>query len=179
VPAGASVKRYAQAAFQLALEADALDQWGQELRQVAQATSDPELRAFWEHAKVPTDQKLALVNQALPDSQPLVRNLISLLVMRGLAGRLPDIYDEYRRLLNEHQGRVQVDVTSAVPLEDAQRDRITTVLRGIVNKDIELVTHVDPSILGGLVLMVEDKLMDGSTRARLERLRRNMTTSGV
>ena len=179
MPAGASVKRYAQAAFQLALETDALDQWGQELGQVAQASDEPELRAFWEHAKVPTDQKLALVDQALPDGQPLVRNLISLLILRGLAGRLPEIYAEYRRLVNEHQGRVQVDVTSAVPLEDAQRDRISNALRGIVNKDIELVTHVDPSILGGLVLMVEDKLIDGSTRARLQRLRRNMALSGV
>ncbi len=49
----------------------------------------------------------------------------------------------------------------------------------LVDKDIELVTHVDPSILGGLVLRVEDKLIDGSTRARLQRLRRNMTTTGV
>ena len=179
MPAGASVKRYAQAAFQLALEADSLDQWGLELAQAAQAASDPELRTFWEHAKVPTEQKLALVERALPDGHPMVRNLISLLVLRGLAGRLPEIHAEYRRLLNEHQGRVQVDVTSAVPLEDAQRDRITTTLRRIVAKDIELVTHVDPSILGGLVLMVEDKLIDGSTRAKLQGLRRNMTASGT
>ena len=145
---------------------------------MAQASAEPELRAFWEHAKVPTEQKLNLVDQALPDGQPLVRNLISLLVLRGLAGRLPEIHAEYRRLVNEHQGRVQVEVTSAVPLEDGQRDRIATALRNVVDKDIELVTHVDPSILGGLVLMVEDKLIDGSTRARLQRLRRNMTSSG-
>ena len=179
MPAGASVKRYAEAAFQLALEADALDQWGQELGQATQASAEPEVRAFWEHAKVPAEQKLALIDQALPDGQPLVRNLISLLVLRGLAGRLPEIHAEYRRLVNEHQGRVQVDVTSAVPLDDAQRDRVTTAVRGVVNKDIELVTHVDPSILGGLVLMVEDKLIDGSTKAKLQRLRRNMTTSGA
>jgi F-type H+-transporting ATPase subunit delta len=179
VPAGASVKRYAQAAFQLALEADELDQWGQELAQAAQAASDPELRTFWEHAKVPTEQKLALIERALPDGRPLVRNLISLLVLGGLAGRLPEIHAEYRRLLNEHQGRVQVDVTSAVPLQDGQRDRIATALRRIVDKDIELVTHIDPSILGGLVLMVEDKLIDGSTRARLRGLRRNMIGSGL
>ncbi len=156
-----------------------MDQWGQELAQAAQAASDPELRTFWEHAKVPTEQKLALIERALPDGRPLVRNLISLLVLGGLAGRLPEIHAEYRRLLNEHQGRVQVDVTSAVPLQDGQRDRIATALRRIVDKDIELVTHIDPSILGGLVLMVEDKLIDGSTRARLRGLRRNMIGSGL
>ena len=146
---------------------------------MALASAEPELRAFWEHAKVPTEQKLALVDQALPDGLPLVRNLVSLLILRGLAGRLTEIHAEYRRLVNEHQSRVQVEVTSAVPLDDAHRDRIGTALRRIVDKDIELVTHVDPSILGGLVLMVEDKLIDGSTRARLQRLRRNMTTSGA
>lgn len=176
MPAGSSVKRYAQAAFQLALDGDNLDRWAEELDQAAQATSDGEFRVFLEHAKVPAAQKLALIDQAMPDLHPLVRNLIALLVIRGLARRLPDIEAEYRKLLNQQRGRVQVDVTSAVPLGDAQRDNMTRILGRIVGKEVELVTHVDPAILGGLVLMVEDKLIDGSTRARLNGLRRSMTT---
>ena len=175
MPAGASVKRYAQAAFQLALDGDNLDRWAEELDQAAQAASDEEFRAFLGHAKIPTAQKLTLIDQALPDLHPLVHNLIALLVIRGLAGRLPDIEAEYRKLLNEQRGRVQVDVTSAVPLEDAQRQNMTRILGRIVEKEVELVTHVDPAILGGLVLMVEDKLIDGSTRARLNSLRRSMS----
>ena len=176
MPAGSAAKRYAQAAFQLALEHDNLDQWAEDLSNASSAVANDELRTFLQHAKVPYPRKVSVIAEALPSLNPMARNLLALLVARGLVNRTSQIEQEYRRLLDQHRGRIQVEVTSAVPLDDGERQRITRLLESLVEKEVVLATRVDPAILGGLVLQVEDKLIDGSTRAKLNALGRTMAS---
>ena len=175
---GVAAKRYAQAAFQLAQEHDALDQWAQDFAQASSATSNDEYRAFLEHAKVPLERKQALIAEALPDVSPLMRNLMAVLVSRGLVKQISDIELEYLSLLDKHRERIRVEVTAAVTLDDGQQANITRLLQDLTQRAVVLSTRVDPSILGGLILRIEDRLIDGSTRARLNGLRRNMVGAG-
>jgi len=174
VAAGTSAKRYAQAAFQLALEGDSLDQWAEDLAQASDGIANEAFRTFLQHAKVPYLRKIDVISQVLSTISPLVRNLLALLISRGLIDRVPAVERQYRRLLDQHRGRVQVEATSAVVLEDAQRLRITQLLERLIRTEVVLATQVDPAILGGLVLRIEDRLMDGSARTRLNDLRRSM-----
>ena len=80
----------------------------------------------------------------------------------------------YLELLDEHRGRQRVEVTSAVPLEPAELDRITKFVSELVRKEVVVSTQVDESILGGLVIQIGDRLLDGSTRSRLDSLRNRM-----
>ena len=166
----ASAKRYAQATFDIALQRDQLDQWASDLGLVVEALQNEEFSAFLEHAKVPLAQKVQTIGEAFQGVDPMVRNLLSLLVSRGLAELVPEVEEGYRELLDQHRGREKVDVSSAVPLEDSEREQIIRVLTRLINKEVVLDSRVDPSILGGLVIKVGDRLIDGSTRTRLEGL---------
>ena len=183
MPRRASAKRYAQAVFDLALQRDQLDRMAEDLRNMNQALQNQDLRNFLEHAKIPFPRKVRVVGEALQEVDPLVRNLLSLLVSRGLVSLSQDVEKGYQQLLDEYRGREQVDVLSAVPLEEPQRDRIAQFLTGLMNKEVVLESQVDPTILGGLVIRVRHKLIDGSTRTRLEelgkRLQRNTDGIGV
>ena len=154
----------------LASESGQLDQWTDHLRVMAEALENEELRTFLEHAKVPLTQKLDTIGRIFPEATPLSRNLLSLLVSRGLTQLLPEIEKEFQQLLNQLRGRQEVEVLSAVPLSDQERERIDRFLTTLTGKDVLLDSRVDPSILGGLVMRVGDKLIDGSTRTKLEAL---------
>jgi F-type H+-transporting ATPase subunit delta len=170
MPRRASAKRYAKAVFDLAIERDQLDRLAEDLRLMNETLQNQELRAFLEHAKVPLPRKVQAVGEVLAGVDPLMRNLLSLLVSRGLVDLVSEVEDGYQQLLNEFRGREQVEVRSAVPLEDPETERIAQFLTRLINKEIVLDSQVDPSILGGLVIKVGDRMIDGSARTRLGEL---------
>ena len=171
MPKRVSGKRYAQAIFELAVEQDQLDQWAEDLRAVDQVLQDTKFRSFLKHAEVPTSAKTKALDRVLRDVHPVVRNLAALLVTRGAVDLVHDVQTGYIYLLDEHRGRQQVDLTSAVPLDDRDLDRITQFVSSLVGKEVVISTQVDESILGGIIIQIGDQLLDGSTRSRLEGLR--------
>ena len=169
--------------FGLAIERGSLDQWAADLGAINEALRSPELSAFLNHAKVPLARKVRTIEEVAPGVDQLVRNFLSLLVSRGIVDQFPGIGGEYNRLLDEHKGRELVEVVSAVPLEDGERDRVAGFLTELVHKEIVLESRVEPAVLGGLLIKVGDRLIDGSTRSRLsdlgKRLQRNAAVFGV
>jgi F-type H+-transporting ATPase subunit delta len=170
-----AARRYAEAIYQLAEEGNALDQWQEELDTLAAVVSDEQVLGIMQNEKAPLEGRANLLTSALGSLSPLARNLASLLLTRGKLTLLPEIARLYGEKLDERNGVVRAQVTTAVPLaEDDQReiaDRLK-VLTGA--RDIRLQTAVDPAIIGGLVARVGDKLIDGSTRSRLIQLRRDL-----
>ena len=181
MPRRASAKRYAQALFALGSQRDRVDQWAEHLDLATQALENEEFQAFLENAKVPLPRKVQVIEEILPAVEPPIRNLLSLLVSKGLVELLPNVKGEYLHLVDELKGREHVEVRSAVPLEEAQKDSISGFLTGLINKEVVLDSRVDPSILGGLVIRIGDRLIDGSTRTRLGELGKRLQSdiSGI
>lgn len=179
----ASSKRFAQALFELSLQRDQLEPWAADLKQVSEALDHVELRSFLEHAKIPLQRKVETIKQAFQDTDPIIQNLLCLLVSRGIIDLAPEVEQVFQQLLNEHEGREEVEVHSAVPLETSEEERIGRFLADLIKKEIVLSSSVEPSMLGGLVIRVGDKLIDGSTRTKLEelgkRLQRDTSVIGV
>ncbi len=169
-----SGKRYAQAIFELALEHDQLDQWEGDLDFVHGVLQDEEFRALLGHADVSIENKLKAIEAVMEQVHTLVRNMVNLLVTKGLVSVAGDLKDGYLVLLDEHRGRQRVEVTSAVPLEPEELERITKFVADLVRKEVVVSTQVDESILGGLVIQIGDRLLDGSTQSRLNSLRNRM-----
>ena len=158
-----SGQRYAQAIFELAEQNEQLEPWDQELRLAADVLGDEEFALFLRHAEVPLERKITAIDEVLSETHPLVRNLVALLVSRGGVDAMRDVQEAYTTLLDERLGRQRVEVTAAVPLEQAELDRI-----------VVLSAQVDESILGGLIIQIGDQLLDGSASSALERLRRTV-----
>ena len=179
MPKSTSSKRYAQAIFDLAVEKDRIDEWAGDLAAISEAVKEDELRAFLQHAKVPLSSKMLVINQAFSTADATIQNLVSLLISRGLTDRIGQVEEWYLRLLNQRRGREDVEVWSAVDLDDGEKDRVKEFLEQLLQKDVELHAQVDPGILGGLVMRVGDKLIDGSARTRLERMGRQLQQGTV
>ena len=169
-----SGKRYAEAIFQLAVQQDRVDQWGTELESISQVLQDEEFSSFLAHAQVPLPEKNRSIEAVFPDTDPLVRNLVALLISRGSIKLIGDVHLSYSQLVDEYRGRQRVEVTSAVPLDAAEVERISRFVSELIQKEVVVSTEVDETILGGVIIQVGDQLLDGSVRSRLEGLRRQV-----
>ena len=179
MPQRGSGKRYAQAIFELALEHGQLDLWAENLALVAEVFQDPQFGALLKHADVPAAEKLRATEAVLAGVSPLIRNTVNLLVSKGMVNAIPDVHLGYIELLDQHLGRQRVEVTSAVQLDDAEVDRITRFVSELVQREVVITTRVDESILGGIVIQIGDRLLDGSTQARLNYLRDQLHSDAV
>ncbi len=174
-----AAKRYAQAAFDIAREKDELDRWVEDLRAIADLTTQPGVVELLASSRVPFEVKERLLRSVLVDISPLALNLARLLVQKGRIALAGQVRDEYQRLLDEHRGMAQALVLTAVPLSEDEERAVAQRLRELTGKEIVLGRRVDPEILGGLVARVGDRLIDGSTRTRLLELRRKLAGETV
>jgi F-type H+-transporting ATPase subunit delta len=164
-------KRYAQAVFAIALEARELDRWQADLRKIADLSEDATFAAWLQSPKVHFSDKAKLLPERLPEINPLVLNLVYLLVARGRLAMIADIANEYQRLLDSYRGIGQAEVTTAIPLDEEDEQKLAERLGAVVGIKVVLKPGVDLGIIGGVVARVGDKLLDASTRSKLEALR--------
>ncbi len=172
---GASARRYAQAVFAIALEQGEPDRWLDDLALLSDAMANDDFANFLDAPQPTLSQKINLIEETLGDSvSRLALNLISLLASRNSARLTPSITESYQEMLDEHNGIERAEIVSAVTLSDEQQQRIEAMLKDIVGKEITATSRVEPHILGGFVARVGDKVIDGSTRTRLDDLRRQL-----
>ena len=169
-----SAKRYAQAVFQIALDSNEVERWRSELETIAATLGDPQLAAILEDPKVHLDDKIQLISKCLPGLNQLVLNLAYLIVSRQVLGILDQLVAEYNRMADGHEGLEHASVVTAVALDDTDKERLAEHLAVMTGKIVSLVTEIDPAIIGGFVARIGDNLIDGSTRARLEALRKKL-----
>jgi len=170
-------RRYAEAAFQLATRDSSIETWRRELEQAA-ALTDGELMDVLANPALPLDERLDVTNRVFADLSQSVRNILFLLVRRHRIEQLPRVVAEFIRLDERRQGITHANATSAAPLTDLEVKALTGRLEQMTGGRIALETDVDASLLGGLIVRVGDRLIDGSVRGRLERLR-NQLASGA
>jgi F-type H+-transporting ATPase subunit delta len=168
----AAARRYAEAAFQVALAENRLDEWEADLTTAAEILGRPDVEPTIDSPAIPAGQRLEIVRQLLESRiSPGSLRLVSLLVERGRAGVVPAVRDHFHRQLNAHRGILDATVTSAVPLTPDETAAIRTRVEAMAGTAVELRTQVDPDLLGGVTIQVRDRLLDASIRGRLERLR--------
>lgn len=167
-------KRYAQAAFELAVESGGLNDWSVAISEIADFMSNPEVDRVLQNTRIASAAKLNLIDQALGTLPPLALNLARLLVRKGRTSLAQEIASEFRRLAEEEQGIAHARAVTAVPMTDPERDALITRMEAETGKRIILETEVRPALLGGLLIQIGDRLVDSSTRARLQALRDNL-----
>lgn len=169
-----AAKRYAQAAFELARESGNLNDWVVALSEISEFMSNPEVERVLENTRVATEAKLNTIDQALGNLPPLALNLARLLVRKGRTRLAPEIAIEFRRLADESQGIEHARAITAVALSDLERQALVARLESETGKRILLETEVNPEIIGGIILLTGDKMIDNSVRARLSALRERL-----
>jgi F-type H+-transporting ATPase subunit delta len=169
-------RNYAEALLMLARKADDLPAWGRLIDDVANAMErDDRLRRFLESPQVSADEKNAVLSKAYEDRAPrLFLRFLQRLVMNRRQMLIPDIANEYRDLVDEVEGRIHAQVTLAKDIDDEQRAEIARRLSHTLGKPVVPQVRINPNILGGIIVRVGDRVMDGSVRRRLGILRSRM-----
>jgi F-type H+-transporting ATPase subunit delta len=174
-----AARRYAEAAFEVAMRDDTLAAWRSELDLAAGIAGDERALEVLANPALPAERRSAVLSDLLRGqaSRP-VENLVQLLLRRGRIEELPRVAAQFRRLDEARQGITHATATSAAALSPDEIRALTERLESTTGGRIVLDVQVDPSLLGGLVVRVGDRLIDGSVRGRLERLR-NQLISGA
>lgn len=137
------------------------------LRATAALLNDSEGKVLEEH-----------IRSGLPANTPReVRNLLLALVRDGKLDQLPKVLRAFERYVQGGEERLSGEVISAVPLNEAQRKRITEQLRETYGTALDLQFSEDPSLIGGLIIRIGDQVLDNSLRTRLSAVQRNMLAS--
>jgi F-type H+-transporting ATPase subunit delta len=174
-----AARRYAEAAFEVGRRDGTVETWRRELDLGAAVLADPTVATGLSNPAVATDRRAAALAEAIGGSiSKPVLNLMVMMLRRGRIEDLPRVAAEFHRLDDQQNGVTIAHATSAAPLEPSEVSALTARLEQMTGGQVELDVVVDPSLLGGLVVRVGDRLIDGSVRGRLERLR-NQLVSGA
>jgi len=169
-----AAKRYAEAAYLIAREDGKQDAWLADLTSMATLFADPDAQALLQNSSVPPAGKAQLVEKGLAGVDPLVLNLARILLRRNKTALGPQIREAFQELVDASKGISHATVTSAVPLTADDAKAVTEKLTTITGGPVVVETVVDESILGGLVVRIGDRLIDGSTKSRLVALKQQL-----
>ena len=170
-------KRYAQALVEIGEEQNALDGYGRDLTALTELVAESkDFREVLINPVFPKEDKKKIANSILEKlgTDRMVINFINLLIDRKRIDQLEGIEKAYHQRVDEIRGITRGEVASASPLDDAELDRIRQALSDISGKDVRLSARVDPSLIGGLVAKVGDKVFDGSIRSQLNELKESL-----
>jgi F-type H+-transporting ATPase subunit delta len=166
---------YARSLFEVAKGQGKLDLIKEQLAAFADALEQSrELAIFLFSPYFSTEEKKRGLERAIVDADPIFLNFLELLIENH---RMPVIYRarrQYEALWDSENRLLPVAVTSAVALDPAVADELGRKIREQTGQNVELTSHVDPDILGGIVLRVGNSILDASIRNRLQQLRREV-----
>jgi ATP synthase F1 delta subunit len=163
---------YARSLFQAALEQGRIDELREQVAQFADALDQQrELAVFFFSPYFSSEEKQQALSTLLAGADPLLLNFLSLLIENH---RMPVIFrirKEYERLWDEENRTLPVEITSAVELDGETTESLGRTISERAGRKVTLAAHVDPDIIGGIIIRVGNSILDASIRNRLEQLR--------
>jgi F-type H+-transporting ATPase subunit delta len=172
----AVAKGYAEALFQIAKSEGLIEVVEDELYKLKETLEgNAELREFLSNLRIGLEGKKKALHEILgKDVSAITLNHLNLVIDQGRQRKLLRITEEFAALAAAAREKVTADVITSVPLSDAMVEKLTRELTKVTKKQVFLRSRVDPSIIGGAIIRVENKIIDGSLRHRLGQMRRAM-----
>jgi len=171
---------YAQAAFEVAQESNALAELSESFAAAKALMEDGEVAAFLGVPSLSDDERLTFLQglfakvvgegSVFAGGSQHGTNFIKLLLENKRVGVLPEIAGHFEALKAKVENSVDAIVTSAAPLSQAQEQEIISSLKARLGREVKLTTEIDENLIGGAVIRAGDVVIDGSLRARLEGL---------
>lgn len=167
---------YARSLLDLANGQNQANEIGQELTQIREVLdAAPEFEAMLSSPAVTESVRTSLLQRSFEGKvHPLMWNFLGVLSVKGRLSELRNVEAAYSDMLDEQFGKVEVDVTVAQRLDDDELDRVRQAVSEALKRDAVVHQYVDESIIGGLILRVQDKLIDTSVRGQLAAIKQKM-----
>ena len=165
--------RYADALFDLARENNKINEYSGELKSLRDFFAEnADLCACMQHPEISFKDKASLLNRLLEGhiSKDIVSTLL-LLIKKGHEPNAQVLYDLFYKRTLEYERKIVAQVSSPYPLSDNEKNNLASAIKNYVGKDVLLETNVDESIIAGLIITVQGRVIDGSAKSILERIK--------
>lgn len=169
--------RYAKALFLQAEEEGQSEQVLADVTSILKLFKDsPEFFQVIKHPVIQTSQKQKLVHDLLKDHiSPVMLRFLQLVLKNKREGYLADIFRNYRDIFNQNRGIKSVELTTAIEMDQKEKEVIKTLIRKYFHaRKVDFHEHIDPGIIGGFVIQIEDQLLDASVRRQLEMIKKTL-----
>ena len=168
---------YAKAIFDLARAEKKLGEWSSLLSGLAGAVRDPNVARWIGHPAIGRGQLADLLIQAFgAQLSQESKNLLHLLAEYNRLTLAPAIAEQYEQLKADAERRVEVEITSATPVDDAQRHALAQAIRQRLEREVDVAWKTDPALIAGAVVRAGDLVIDGSVAGELAQLKTALTT---
>lgn len=170
--------RYSRALFQAALEKNLLDEVTSDMKYISELLKLPEIKEFIEHPVIPPSRKSETFSKLLGGKvQDITMSLVELLVQNGRESYLPAITRSFVSQTRKHKGITEAFLTTAVPVESSVKKEIADMIAGVFSTKVEIREVIDPDIIGGFILRVDDSYIDASVRNKLRKVKKELLGS--
>ena len=161
---------YAKAAFDFAVEAKAIGSWLTMLSFAAEVSKDATIEGYLSggaSVEQATDLFIKVCGEQLDEHG---QNLVKVLAENKRLAALPEISTLFDAFKADYDKEIEVDVTSASTLTDAQQNELVASLEKRLARKVKLNCNVDPALIAGMVINAGDTVIDGSVKSKLNRL---------
>ncbi len=175
-----AVSTYAQALFGAARDREEIEDTLENLKEFADALDESEeLSEFFYGVHIPEGQKRQAIDALTEDMTTSTRNFLKLLIDNNRTEILEDVVPRFEDLVEEYQGKVEVELTTAVELSEETLDQMRSRLGEMLGREVLLETNINPNLLGGAIFRVGEMQVDRSIRGQLQGLREEMLERGA
>jgi len=165
-------RRYAKALAEV-LPDDKLEKVLKEVKELLKIFDEKVLKYF-KSPVVPVEKKVALLEQILSkvEVSPELKKVLLLMARRNRLGLFREFAQEFENFVNERLGIVKAEITTATEIDDETLGKIKAKIEELFGKKAQITLKLDPSIIGGFIVKVADKVLDASIKTQLEKLRK-------
>ena len=169
-----SPRRFAQAVFEIAVGAGQVELWVSDLEELVSISKDPTVLAFMDSPKFSLDDKMSVIKDSSvsSDLNQLAINLLFLLASKNSVHVIKDIAEAFQKLVDEHNGVLRAEIVTATEISQEAAKTISETLKQISGNNLTVTRKTDPSIVGGFIAKIGDRMIDASIKTRLENMKR-------
>ena len=167
--------RYALALYSLALEENRIDSWQAEVKEI--------MRAFNENADfimvlgssfLTIEERKQILNETLKDVSTEIVSLLNLVIDNHRTFLIPEILEAFNSLCNENKGVLQGLLYSHIHLNESQITKIEQKISEVEHREVQLKNVIDPTLIGGIKIVINDKIYDGSIAHHLAQMKKDL-----
>lgn len=169
-----SARTYAQAAFEHALSKKQLETWQENLKTLAEIVKDNSVQQVLHNPKYTNEQRVEMLETIMPELEQDMQNYIKLLTENNRLDLLPAIYLFFTEYVLDYEKILHADVYSVIKLDENFQQRLAKALSKKTQRDVKLRCHIQPDLIGGLLIRMGDRVIDYSIRNELNRMRQQL-----
>lgn len=174
-------RRYAEAFFSIAREAERIDEFQQELQFIVNTIDELEnLKEYFNHLLIPAKEKKEIAGKIFSGKiSPMTMNFLMMVLDKRRQAYLEFILEEYGCMADEVKNITNADLISAQEVPEAEVMLLAEKLSASTGKKVQLKQKVDPSLLGGIKIKIGDQIMDGTIAKKLEMLKMQLKQAKI